>query len=125
MSTSSEYSSSFFFFFCGRSFSFARGTLQEFQSIKHVLQMYELASGQAMNFEKSCVSFTNYLSTFDEQLLVDCLGVKRVKFHDRYLGLPILIRRSKKDTFSYVKDRLWNKLQSWRGGLLSCAGKIC
>lgn len=35
----------------------------------------------------------------------------------------MLIRKSKKETFSYVKDHLWKKLQSWRGGLLSCAGQ--
>lgn len=45
-----------------------------------------------------------------------------MEFHDKYLALPVLIRKSKKETFSYVKDRLWKKLQSWHGGLLSCAG---
>lgn len=76
-----------------------------------------------MNFEKSCVSFSTNLSNYDKQLLTDCLGVKRVDFHDRDLGLPVLVRKSKKETFSYVKRRLWKKLQSSRGGLLSCAGR--
>ena len=75
--------------------------------------MYQLASGQEVNFEKSCVSFSS----------ADCLGIKRVDFHDKYLVLPVLVRKSKKETFAYVKDRVWKKLQSWRGGLLSSAGR--
>lgn len=67
-----------------------------------------------MNFEKSCVSFNSNLTSVDKQLLANCLGMRMVDFHDRYLGLPVLIRKSKKETFSYVKDRLWKKLQSWR-----------
>ena len=47
--------------------------------------------------------------------------MRRVEFHDKYLGLPVLVRKSKKETFAYVKDRVWKKLQSWRGGLLSSA----
>ena len=75
-----------------------------------------------MNFEKSCVSFSPNLTSVDKQLLADCLGMKQVEFHDKYLVLPVLIRKSKKETFAYVKDRLWKKLHSWRGGLLSCVG---
>lgn len=46
-----------------------------------------------------------------------------MEFHDKYLGLPVLIRKLKKETFSYVKDRLWKKLHSWRGSLLSSANR--
>ena len=42
---------------------------------------------------------------------------------ESYLGLPILVGRSKYQTFSYLKDRVWKKLQGWRGKLLSRAGK--
>lgn len=46
-----------------------------------------------------------------------------MNYHDRYLGLLVFIGRSKKDTFAYIKDRLWKKLNGWRGSLLSSAGK--
>ena len=78
-------------FFADDSFLFARGTISECQHIKQVLNMYELASGQAVNFEKSCVSFSSNLNDFDQQLLADCLGMRRVNFHDKYMGLPVLI----------------------------------
>lgn len=82
-------------------------------NIKQVLRTYEMASSQAVNFVKSCVSFSPNTTSYDKQLLADCLGMRRVQFYDKYLGLPALIQKSKKETFAYVKDRVWKKLQSW------------
>ena len=42
---------------------------------------------------------------------------------ETYLRLPTLIGRAKYQTFSYVKDRVWKKLQGWKGMMLSRAGK--
>ena len=40
-----------------------------------------------------------------------------------YLGLPTLVGRTKYHTFSYLIDRIWKKLQGWKGKMLSKAGK--
>ena len=42
---------------------------------------------------------------------------------DTYLGLPTLVGRSKYQTFSFLKDRVWKKIQGWKGRLLSRTGK--
>ena len=39
------------------------------------------------------------------------------------LGLPTLVGRVKYQTFSYLKDRVWKKLQGWKGSMLPRAGK--
>ena len=51
------------------------------------------------------------------------LGVREVDKFDTYLGLPTLVGRSKYQTFSLLKDRVWKKTQGWKGQLLSKAGK--
>ncbi|KAM2668186.1 hypothetical protein EV2_019801 [Malus domestica] len=76
-----------------------------------------------MNFAKSCVAFSENLNVHDKQLLACCLGMARVDYHDRYLGLPVNVGKAKKETFSYLKDWLWKKLNGWKGSLLSSAGK--
>nr|XP_028965078.1 uncharacterized protein LOC114827439 [Malus domestica] len=91
--------------------------------LKNVLHTYELASGHAVNLSKSCVSFSANVNEVDAQVLADCLGMNRVNYHDRYLGLSMYTGKSKKQTFAYIKDRLWKKLNGWRGSLLSNAGK--
>ena len=42
---------------------------------------------------------------------------------ESFLGQPTLIGRTKNHTFSYLKDRIWKKLQGWKGMMLSKAGK--
>lgn len=78
--------------------------------MKSLLETYKKASGQALNFSKSCVAFSGNVNKFDGQLLVNCLGVARVEHHDHYLGLPVFVGKSKKATFAYLKDKLWKKL---------------
>ncbi|XP_021746063.1 uncharacterized protein LOC110711934 [Chenopodium quinoa] len=47
--------------------------------------------------------------------LASMLGVCIVDIHDRYLGLPTVVGRSKKVITRCVKEKLWKKLQGWKG----------
>ena len=51
------------------------------------------------------------------------LGVKEVIRFESYLGLPTLIGRSKYQAFSFLKDRVWKKMQGWKGKMFSRASK--
>jgi hypothetical protein len=51
------------------------------------------------------------------------MGVRHVLGTGNYLGLPSMIGRKKKDMFAYIKDRIWKRINSWRGRALSKAGK--
>lgn len=46
-----------------------------------------------------------------------------VKKHEKYLGLPTEMGRSKKEVFGWHRDRVWNKMQFFCHKLLSKAGK--
>ena len=49
--------------------------------------------------------------------------MQEVNQFESYLGLPILVGRTKYHTFSYLKDRIWKQLQGWKGKMLSKVGK--
>ncbi|KAL0451436.1 UNVERIFIED_CONTAM: hypothetical protein Slati_1121700 [Sesamum latifolium] len=51
--------------------------------------------------------------------LAGILGVTVVPKHDKYLGLPTMAGRSKKELFEGIKDRMWRKLHSWSAKKLS------
>ncbi|MCI51865.1 RNA-directed DNA polymerase (Reverse transcriptase), partial [Trifolium medium] len=51
------------------------------------------------------------------------MGVRHVLGTGIYLGLPSMIGRKKRDIFAYIKDRVWKRINSWRGRALSKAGK--
>ncbi|XP_024200456.1 uncharacterized protein LOC112203766 [Rosa chinensis] len=56
-----------------------------------------------------------------QNYLANLLGVQRVDKHERYLGLPTYVGRSKTAAFNYLKEKLTKKVISWRATLLSGA----
>lgn len=71
------------------------------------------ASGQRVNFLKSAVIFGKGLAAGKRNAVVRLLGIKKIDGFGRYLGLPEMVGRSKADTFSFVKQRVMNKLHNW------------
>jgi ribonuclease HI len=88
-----------------------------------VLKTYEDATGQEINLSKSEVFFSRNISKAAQEDLSRLMGVRHVLGTGTYLGLPSLVGRSKKNTFAYIKDRIWKKINSWRCRPLSKAGK--
>ena len=43
--------------------------------------------------------------------------------HNKYLGLPTIIGKSKAQVFAEVKERVAKKLTGWKGKLLSIGGR--
>lgn len=55
--------------------------------------------------------------------MASLLGVECVAKDEKYLGLPTLVGRNKRQCFGFLKERIWKKLQSWKGKFLNLAGK--
>ena len=57
--------------------------------------------------------------------LKNFLGVSEIKEYEKYLGLPAMVGRKKKknESFIYIKESIWGKLQGWKEKLLSQAGR--
>ncbi|XP_075659071.1 uncharacterized protein LOC142628931 [Castanea sativa] len=81
------------------------------------------ASGQCLNMEKSSVYFSSNTLPKKRESIKALLGVSEVDRFESDLGLPTLVGRRKYHTFSYLKDRVWKKLQGWKGKNLSRARK--
>lgn len=93
------------------------------QAISEVLQTYAAASGQCINFEKSSIYFSSNTEDEQREWIKTTLGIKEVDRFESYLGLPTLVGRSKYQTFASIKERVWKKIQGWKGQLLSRAEK--
>ncbi|XP_062028922.1 uncharacterized protein LOC133744912 [Rosa rugosa] len=109
--------------FADDSLLFGKATAAKCSHIKEVLFVYELASGQQINFAKSSIVFSKKVPELDKILIADSLGVMIESKHEKYLGLPTYLGRNRTDSFAFIKESLSKKLAGWQGKLLSGAGK--
>ena len=55
--------------------------------------------------------------------MLGILGPMQDTRHNKYLGLPSIIGRSKTEVFAEVKERVGKKLAGWKEKMLSMGGK--
>ncbi|XP_019163494.1 PREDICTED: uncharacterized protein LOC109159838 [Ipomoea nil] len=97
--------------------------MAESLKVKRCLGHYEAYSGQAVNFNKSSVSFSRNTSGDNRDLVAETLGVSHAEDFGKYLGLPSVIGRNRKVVFAYIEQKLKQRFGSWNKRLLSRAGK--
>ncbi|OMO67876.1 reverse transcriptase [Corchorus capsularis] len=110
-------------FFADDSLLFIRAQSSDCTTIIDVLHKFELASGQQINIEKSSVFFSSNTPENTRSSIMELLGVRKILDRDKYLGLPIMLGRSKKRELQYIKNRLLAKIRGWNCRFLSIAGK--
>ena len=76
-----------------------------------------------MSYDKSAISFGPRTSEEEKTSISREIGMKLVKCHERYLGLPTVLGRDRNKIFRKVKDRIQNRVERWHVNLLSMAGK--
>lgn len=91
--------------------------------MKNILDMYSIASGQRINFDKSLVCFSTNVPQQTRNEVVNILEVSQGETHGKYLGLPSLVGRNKKTIQGFLKDKILNRVRSWNSKFLSRAGR--
>ncbi|KAG7559442.1 Endonuclease/exonuclease/phosphatase superfamily [Arabidopsis thaliana x Arabidopsis arenosa] len=102
---------------------FCRSDEQSCQVLLQILQRYESASGQMINKGKSAITFSAKTPENIKEKAHQTLGMQHVGGLGKYLGLPELFGRKKKDMFNLIIDRIRQRSLSWSSRFLSTAGK--
>ena len=110
-------------FFADDSLLFCKANGNECNKLKEILDLYESASGQKINTDKSSIFFSPNTSQELKDEVLSILGPMQDSSHTKYLGLPSIIGRSKKVVFAEIKDKICKKLAGWKSKLLSLGGK--
>ena len=100
-----------------------RVTPTEGTMVKNILDIYEAASGQTINYSRSSITFSTNVDAQTKVTVCNIFQIQAEHNHIKYLGLPTLIGRDKKEVFTYDKEILWHRLQGWRTKNVSQAGK--
>ena len=105
--------------FADDSLLFCRASIQECMHIQNLLSTYEEASGKKLNRDKTTLFFSKNTDSKVQESIKDLLGVLKIKQYEKYLGLPSFVGRNKKASLTFIKERVWKKLQGWKEKLLS------
>ncbi|XP_012847034.1 PREDICTED: uncharacterized protein LOC105967016 [Erythranthe guttata] len=92
-------------------------------TMKNILDQYARISGQEINFEKTNVSFCPTTSAALKESICNILGFQVVDRHEKYLGMPVSMGRTRKEIFSFLRDRIWARIKGWGEKQLSNSGK--
>ncbi|CAN1332707.1 Putative ribonuclease H protein At1g65750 [Linum perenne] len=109
--------------FADDSLFFCRATIQEVRELKETFDVYARASGQLINFEKSGMMFTKSTHPMLAAGLRAILGVSRELDTGNYLGMPAMVGANKRQTFAFIRERLWQRINSWLGKSTSKGGR--
>jgi hypothetical protein len=98
-------------------------TPESSQHLQNILQLYEVCSGHTINVEKSAIMFSKNTNSEAKKEMMTTLGVFRVAWNEKYLGLPVYVGRNRAKIFAYLKDKIRKLIQGWKEKMLSKVGK--
>lgn len=88
-----------------------------------ILKLYEKEAGQSINLEKSSIFFSKNMIQEKKAEVVQQLGKIQTASQGKYLGLHMLITKSKEQVFRYIRDSIRYRAKNWKSKMLSPAGK--
>lgn len=91
--------------------------------IKELLNDFESASGQAINYQKLTLYFSPNVNEGLRASIKSILGIHVVFRLSRYLGLLSTISYNHLDIFSPIVKRIGQQVAGWKEKLFSFAGK--
>ncbi|KAG7581014.1 Reverse transcriptase zinc-binding domain [Arabidopsis suecica] len=109
--------------FADDSLFFCKADPTQGREIIDILRTYGEASGQQLNTAKSSVMFGHDVDNTTRNIIKTTIGIHRDGGMGSYLGLPEQIHGSKVQVFSFVRDRLQKRLNTWSAKFLSKGGK--
>ena len=83
-------------FFADDTLLFCRANKGDLDAIQGILVLYEKASGQKLNREKTTVFFSKATLAVRKIEIINELGVSEVREYEQYLGLLAVVGRKKK-----------------------------
>jgi len=110
-------------FFADDAIFFLDGKLLECQNLSNIINQYYLATGQAVNRNKSGLFVNKDCPIGLQENLANEFRVLLMVKTGKYLGIPSDWGRSKREMFAWILGRVHSKLDRWKEKLISKGGK--
>ena len=84
--------------------------MKECQRLLDLLETYEVASGQAINRQKTSLFFSTNTKPEVKRAIQQFLRARIMSNAEKYLGLPIASGKSKVNTFKELQEKITKKI---------------
>ena len=102
---------------------FVESLCQIFRSFKIFYHCMKKHLAKSWTGRRQPFFFSKAVKEDTKTYISNYLEVPEVKEYEKYLGLPAMVGRKKKESLNNLKERVWSKLQGWKEKLLSQAGR--
>lgn len=109
--------------FADDSLLFCQAKVEECRELLNILDSYEAVSGQAINRGKMALFFSKNTRTGVKQDIQAMLGAQVFNDCEQYLGLPMVIGKSKVNTFKGVREKIAKRVTGWKEKFISKVGR--
>ncbi|VFQ63278.1 unnamed protein product [Cuscuta campestris] len=111
------------YFFADDILLFFKANLQEAEVVKQCLRTYEDLSGQAVNLHKCNICFSKNTTGARGGLIAGVSGVTGTENVGKCLGLPSFVGWNKRAVFTYIEEKITQRISAWNKRLLRREGK--
>jgi hypothetical protein len=101
-------------FFADDSLLFCKANSVEWRQLLRILGTYEAGSGQKLNLHKTSIFFSRNTSVERRQEILQQSGLQETQRLDTYLGLASFVGKSRKQAFSFIIEKVSQKLDNWK-----------
>ncbi|XP_042958065.1 uncharacterized protein LOC122293587 [Carya illinoinensis] len=99
-------------FFANDSLLFCKANPLEWSRLIYLLEVYENASGQRFNKDKTSIYFSKNTNQEVKEIIVQIAGIQAIQPYEKYLDLPALIGRSRSKGFKNILDRARSRISN-------------
>lgn len=86
--------------------------------LQQILSLYENASGQMINKDRTAAMFSKNTPTQVKSRFLVELGISQTTTNDRYMGCLCILANQEGKKKEYVKQKVWTRIQGWQEKLL-------
>lgn len=103
---------------------FAKATMDQAETLKKVMNVFCLSSGQEVSEEKTVVYFSTNVLWQQRDQIVSALDYQRMTNLGKYLGVPLHHDKGTKQSYQCLMDKMNQWLNNWKVSRLSLAGRV-
>ncbi|XP_026377852.1 uncharacterized protein LOC113272180 [Papaver somniferum] len=110
-------------FFADECLLFLEASPKYLHNLQQILDQFSKASGQVVNLQISTIFFSKNVPPSLRNQFTNILHIKIMGLGEKYLGIPLLLHRSRKKNCWPILEHMSARLQGWSSKIINQAGK--